>query len=85
MFGILYEAGNGGLQSSFCVCNKGIIIGKAEVSDRLLCGFRVCFLSSLIKQATIETVSDVDSVSIIKIFRDLFEHHAEEDGDREVL
>ncbi|CAE1170968.1 unnamed protein product [Acanthosepion pharaonis] len=34
-----------------------------------------------IKQATIETVSDVDTVLIIKIFRGFLEHHAEEHSE----
>lgn len=36
MLGSLCEAGSGALQNSFCMDNKGSIVGKAEVSEKKL-------------------------------------------------
>ena len=57
--------------------NCVIKLGHGSVIPGCLCGLIIM----KIKQAVIETVSNVDSVPISKIFRGLFEHHAKENEE----
>ena len=70
------------LQVSFGVGNKGNVVSKEEVMEQLLKCFCVGMQSPEVKQTAVKMVADVYSTFIIKVFYDLFKHHAEKDAQR---
>ena len=55
--------------------NKGSMVSKAEVSDKLL--VFVWSSNQRLNRLLSKMVSDIDSIPIIKIFCGLFEHHVD--------
>ena len=71
-------------QISFGESNKGSVVSKEEVMEQLLKGFCVGMQSPKEPVPAIKTVVDVYSTVIIKVFYDLFKHHAEKDTEQSV-
>ena len=58
--------------------NEGSIVSE-EVTEKLLKCFCVAMQSPGVKQTAVKIVADVYSTVIVKVFYDLFKHHAEKD------
>ena len=78
--GSLCKAESYVLQGSFGVGNEGSVVSEEEVMEQLLYFF-VGMQSPEFKQTAVKAVVDVYSTVIVKVFYDLFKHHAEKDAE----
>ena len=67
------------LQGSFGVGNYGSVVSEEKVMEQLFQCFCVGMQSPEVKQTAVKTVADVYGTVIVKVFCDLFKHHAEKD------
>ena len=65
------------LQGSFGEGNERYVVSEEKVTEQLLKCFCVDMQSPVIKQTVLKTIADVYSTVIVKVFYDLFKHHAE--------
>ena len=69
------------LQGSFGVGNERSVVSVNVSTEQLLKCFCVG-MQSEVKQTAVNTVADIYSNVIIKVFCDLFKHHAEKDAEQ---
>ena len=62
--------------------NEGSVVSKDEVTEQLLKCFCVGMQTPEVKQIAVKMVADVYSTIIVKVFYELFKHHAEKDAEQ---
>ena len=70
------------MQSSFGVGNEDSVVSEEGVTEQLFKCFCVGMQTPEVKQTALKTVADVYSIVIVKVFNDLFKHHAEKDAEQ---